>query len=409
MLNAHSAMRYNYQIIDYSELGLPTMKVVGEIFHYQDLYELVGKNQFMTTFELTEGSASYLEYGDSVLGVIFYDRKTLDSLETSFQTGHEVNKQNIRIDSPCRELSEQKKGDLKYRGLTVEDIASISFLTYKRESEIYETGEKIVPDIIEIEVDCSDFDADVLNQNYIVSKHNSGTKLVQYEKEQLIGITLAFNNGRIDSRVLKEFCFTEEDLKTNLNIWINLYKVKERRNQLTEVDKKNYAEVKGIFSLVRFNKILKELTDTGIAGSLKDSDSENLKKIFVAVEGFSPSILMHGKRQIYWDIDSYIHIALRHLKDYQIGHFQLKTAFSYKTEDIKSLIEKVLQRIESEIEDYLSSEETGDFVRHGKMAVYYNGDHYHLRINKDGRIIQFHAADTAFNNSMQPTANASAD
>ena len=161
-------MRNNYQIIDYSELGLPTMEVVGEIFHYQDLYELVGKNQFMTTFKLTEGSASYLEYGDSVLGVIFYDRKTLDFLEASFQAAHEVNKQKIRIDSPCRELNEEKKGDLKYRGITVEDIASISFLTYKRESEIYETGEKKVPDIIEIEVDCSDFDADVLNQNYLL-------------------------------------------------------------------------------------------------------------------------------------------------------------------------------------------------------------------------------------------------
>jgi len=49
-------MRNNYQIIDYSELGLPTMVVLGECFHYQDLYELVGKDQFMTTFELTEGS-----------------------------------------------------------------------------------------------------------------------------------------------------------------------------------------------------------------------------------------------------------------------------------------------------------------------------------------------------------------
>jgi len=55
-LNAHPAMRNNYQIIDYSELGLPTMVVLGECFHYQDLYELVGKDQFMTTFELTEGS-----------------------------------------------------------------------------------------------------------------------------------------------------------------------------------------------------------------------------------------------------------------------------------------------------------------------------------------------------------------
>ncbi|HIC47314.1 MAG TPA: hypothetical protein EYM37_14290 [Methylophaga aminisulfidivorans] len=334
------------------------------------------------------------------MGVIFYDRKTLDILEGSSQTGHEIIKQRICIDSPCRELSNEKKGDLKYRGISVEDIASISFLTYVRESEIYETGEKKVPDIIEIETECGDLDADVLNQNYIVLKHNSGTRLIQYEKEQLIGITLAFNNSQIDSRVLKEFCFTEEDLKKNLNIWMSFYKVKDRRNQLTDIDKKNYAEIKGILSLEKFNKIVKELIDTGMIASLKDSDSKKLEKIFEAVEGFSPSILMHGKRQIYWDVDSYIHIALRHLKGYQIGDFKLKTAFSYKANDLKSLIEKVLQRIESEIEDYLLSEATVDFSRHGKMAVYYNGDHYHLRINKDGRIIQFHAVDTALKRYM---------
>lgn len=400
-------MKNNYQVIDYSELGLPAVEVVGN-FHYQDLYELVGKNQFMTTFDLSHDSDSNLEYGSSVLGVIFYDRKTLDSLETSLQTGHEINKQRIRIDSPSCELSDEKKGDLKYRGICVEDITSISFLIYKRETETYETGEKKVPGIIGIEVDCGDLDVDVLNQDYLISKHNSGTKLTQYEKEQLVGIILALNNGRIDSRVLKEFSFSEEHLKTNLNIWMTLYKVKERRNQLTETDKNNYAEIKGVLSLEKSKKLVKELENTGINASLNDSYSESIKKIFEAVHVFSPSILMHGNRQIYWDIDSYIHIALRHLKEYQIGNFELKTAFSYKQEDLKSLIEKVLQRIESEIEDYFASESTGDFVRHGKMAIYYNGDHYNLRINKEGRVIQFHAVGTAFNKSMHPSANASA-
>jgi len=385
-------MRNNYKIIDYSELGLPSVEVAGEIFHYQDLYELVGKNEFMTTFELVRDSASYLEYGNSVIGVIFYDRKDLDSLEASFHSGQEINKQKIRIDSPCRELSEEKKGDLKYRGISVEDIASISFLPYKREVENYETGEKKVPSVVEIEVDCSNIDADILNQNYLITKHNSGTKLVQYEKEQLIGITLAFNNGRIDSRVLEGFGFTKEGLRTNLNIWMSFYKVKERRNQLTEIDKTNYSEVKGILYLERFNKVLKELTATGMADSLKDSDTESLKRIFEAVNVFSPSILKYGNDQIFWDVDSFIHIALRHLKDYQIGEFRSKTPFSYRVADFESLIEKVIYRVGSEIEAYFASKPTSDFTRHGKMAIYYNGDHYHLRIDSSGRLIQFHMA-----------------
>jgi len=402
-------MRNNYKVIDYRDLGLPSVEVYGAEFHYQDLYEIVGKNQFMTTFELRSGSQSHCEFGDSVLGVIFYDRKGLDSLEASFQTVQEISKQRVRIESPDRALSEAKKGNLKFQGINVEDIESISFLPHRKESKRYETGEKKVPDIVEIEVDCSGVDADVLNKNNLISKHNSGVKLVHYEKEQLIGITLAFNNGSIDSRVLAEFGFIEEDLKTNLNVWISLYKVKERRNLLTAVDKTNYSEIKSILAMGRFNKVVKELAGIGITDCFKDSDSSVIKSIFEAIEGFSPSILMHGKNQVYWDIDSYIHIALRHLKDYQLGNFKQKTPFPYKANDLKSLIEKVLHRVESEIEVYLASYPTSDFTRHGKMAISYNGNHYHLRINPEGRLVQLHTVGSAFNKSMQPTANASAD
>lgn len=118
---------------------------------------------------------------------------------------------------------------------------------------------------------------------------------------------------------------------------------------------------------------------------------------------------MHVKKQVYWDVNSYIHIALRHLNEYQLGHFKLKTPFPYKTEDLKSLIENVLQRIDREIEDYLGSSKTNDFTRHGKMGVEYNRDHYHLRINKDGKLIQFHSVEPTFNNSMQLPVNAPTD
>lgn len=252
-------MKNDYRLIDYTNLGLPSIEVYGDSFHYQDLYELVGKNEFMTTFNLRKGSLSFNEFGSSVLGVIYYDRRSLDELEEANISGREVNVDKIRVDSPNIKITEQLKGDLKYSGINVDDIESISFLLYKRDTETYETGEKKVPDVIEIEFDSRGVDVDVLNQNYLVSKHNSGTALIQYEKEELIGITLAFNKGRIDSRILKEFCFTEDDLNTNLNIWMSLYKVKERRNQLTDIDKENYDEIRNIFTLKKFTKVLKEL------------------------------------------------------------------------------------------------------------------------------------------------------
>jgi hypothetical protein len=237
-------------------------------------------------------------------------------------------------------------------------------------------------------------DVDIMQQNYLASKLNSGNKLIQYEKEQLVGITLAFNGGSIDSRILKHLGFCENDIKNNLNIWKQLYQVKERRGQLTEIDIKNYSEVKSSLSSQKILKLVKELSFSlsGVKKFEDESKINAIKEVYKSIENFSPTILLHGEFQVYWDVDSYIHIALRHVKEYQVGNYENKTPFPYKVDDLKSLIEKVIQQVEEELEQHLSQEPDTDFARHGKMAIFYNGDHYHIRINAEGRLTQFHVA-----------------
>lgn len=362
-------------------------------YHYQELYQLIGKNQFVTTFELKIDSEAYNEYGCSVLGVIHYDKKELNELENACNSGMLVTNNKVRIDTPPSEKMDiNKKKRLKYQGVDIQDIERISYFPFSREIEKYDTGEKKIPNIIEIEADLDGIDADVLNQNYLVMKHNRGTKLIQYEKEQLVGITLAFNNGSIDSRILNEFGFTEENIKSNYNIWVNYYKVKENRKQLTEADQKNYSEINNILFLEKFTKVIKELNIADISKSSSETIAPVLNEIVTVVKDFSPSILLHGENQVYWDVDSYIHITLRHLKDFQLGSFKTKTHFSYKAKDLESLIKQVLGTISTEIEHYFHLNEIRDFTRHGKMAIVYNGDHYHTRINRQGKLIQFHMA-----------------
>jgi hypothetical protein len=384
-------MKNHYKIIDYSELGIPSIEVYGDSFHYQDLYELVGRKQFMTIFNLKGGSKSRSQYGESVLGVIYYSFEQTQKLEESFASGIDIDLAVIRIDSPEINLSVQERCDLKYGGVKVSDIESISFLPYKNETESYDTGEKKVPNIIEIEVDCSDIDPDILYQNYVASKINSNVELILYEKEKFIGITLGINNGRIDSRILNHLGFSEDSIKTNLNIWYHLYKVKERRGTLSDKEKESFSEIQGILTIEKFYRLVKEINASGVNAKELAEITDILKKIVDSVTLFTPDILLHGDRQVYWDIDSYIHIVMRHIKDYQIGNFKEKTSFPYRAADLKTLIEKVIQRIEDEIKLYLSESQNKDFTRHGSMGIVFNEDHYNLRIDPGGRLIQFHA------------------
>ena len=384
-------MKNRYTINDYTELGIPSIEVLGEHFYYQDLYELVGRNQFMTTFNLREGSSSQKTYGKNVLGVVYYSFKQTQELAHAFSNGAEIDSAEIRIESPDIKLSQVHRHDLKYKGIKITDIESISFFPYKNEIQRFETGEKKVPNIIEIEVDCSGIDPDLLFQSYVASKINSGVELILYEKEKFIGITLGINNGHIDSRILDHLGFNIESVKENFNIWYHLYKAKERRGTLSNKEEASFSEIKSILNMDKLLKLLNEIKKSGVYSEQTAEFADVFKNIVSQLTSFEPSILLHSKKQIYWDIDTYLHIVLRHVKDYQVGNFREKTPFSYKTEDLKTLLEKVIQRVEHEIQIHFFENPSCEFNRHGDWAVEFNGDHYNLRIDTSGRLVQFHA------------------
>ncbi|MCI5161923.1 MAG: hypothetical protein D3917_07845 [Candidatus Electrothrix sp. AX5] len=391
-------MKSNYQISDWGKFGfpIPMIWINGDKFHYQDLYELVGRDQFTVTFETKDNSKSNNEFGKEITGIINYSRNELEALKKATSSGEEINKHNvkIRINPICQHIDLQKKGDLKYQGLDVADIECIHFLRYKQAVKKYETGEKKIPDILEVDVDLSGIDQDQLAYNLIAKYLNSEIKLIQHEKEKFIGLHLAFNDGRIDSRLLAYLGFNQDELENNLNIRHHMYKVKESRNTLNEIEAKNHQEIKKHLSLSNILKVVDELKKNGTSVSdISEYEKNIIGEIIKSVESFFPSVLLRRTKQtklIYWNIDSYIHIALRHIKEYQTGNYKEKASFSYKAEELKILIERVLTSIEDEITDHFSQESFNEFSRHGKMAVFYNDDYYHLRINTEGRIVQFH-------------------
>lgn len=386
-------LQNNYEINDYADFGIPFVEVYGDTFAYLDLYELVGKQQFMTTFNFKENSEAYSVYGDSVIGTIYYNRKINKKLQDSCEFGDESDFSKIHIVVPPSEkLSIEKIESLKYEygGFLISDIESISFFPYQREVERHTTGEKKVPNIINIEVDCSDIDPDILCRAYLFKKNDDGVDLIFFEKEQFIGITLALNEKRIDSRILEHFGFTLDDVSKNMNVWYYFYQTKERRNTLLESDKQKYIEIQEILNTEKFNKVMKELLKSGVKAEALKNTGKILPEIMNSCLSFKPSILLHGKKQIYWNLDSFVHILMRHVKNYQLGNFKVGTPFSYQEKDLKDLIEKVLTCIKEEYKEHILKKPDSLFSRQGRQAVLFNGDYYNLRIEPDGRLSQFH-------------------
>jgi hypothetical protein len=379
-----------YCITSLLDFGLPGMVVTGEAFHASDVYEFVGKEQYSTTFTFKVGSKAFTEYGHNVTGYACYDPITKKALASDGDTAWQQDINRLTIDVALDGMSATQKHQLRYIGVPITDLESISYLKYKRKIEVHSTGEKRIPNIVEISANLSAINHDALLIYYLTSKLKRGVRLVDFEREQLVGLLLASNDFNIEIRTLDALGFTEKQARENHGIRHHAYKSLERQGLITSDMEDAYKEIKLLDSVERLKALIAELSKSDDLNLTSLNENEILRRVYEQTMKFTPSVLMHGKQQVYWDLKSYLHIALRHVKDFQLGKFKAKTQFLYKANDLSSLIEKVLKCVEEDLRIYLVANPTTAFKRHGKMAVECNGDYYNISIEPSGRIEQFH-------------------
>src|ERR1039457_4655203 len=206
-----------YQGEDASYGDIPFLIVWGTAFCYEDLYELVGREHLLTNFAFKAGSETFCKFGQYITGIICYDNNNLENVENYINRNQKSEQITINIDCRSRDLTQDQKEDLKnHSGASVEDIEYIFYSPHKREVERYDSGEKIVPNILTITSESdSNLDEDILYMSYLADKFNHGTELIRYEKEKYVGIKLAVHNNHIDQRLLGCLEITDEDIQTN--------------------------------------------------------------------------------------------------------------------------------------------------------------------------------------------------
>jgi hypothetical protein len=380
-----------YEITDLHSLGIPGVDVAGEEFHLRDLHEMIGIERNMTCFLFRLNSKAESDYGYVVTGVL------LNKVDMNEQTDELVKGKAARNDLSilridCRDpaLTVEQRKTLKYKGVAIKDLLKISYATVDRQPQCHASGKKIVPNIVLVEADFSKIDAQQLQVNYLVMKHNSGTPLIDYEKEELIGTMLGMRNNTIDSRILETFGLTEKSASENVNIQLASLNAKAARNTLTEEELEAKADYEFIKLAATLRAVGAELFRAKLGNQSLTLDVDAAKGIVANAIKFSPSVLVHGKNQVFWDLQSYLHIVMRHIDTYQVGSFKGKSVLPYELADLKDLIEKVLDCIREELALHFATN-SGEFVRSGRMAILFNGDYFILRVEPNGRLSQFYS------------------
>lgn len=65
-------MRNAYHIVRHELIEPSLIEVRGSAFCIEDLFELVGRDQYVCTFKFRNGTNAFTEYGQTVIGTVEY-------------------------------------------------------------------------------------------------------------------------------------------------------------------------------------------------------------------------------------------------------------------------------------------------------------------------------------------------
>lgn len=97
------------------------------------------------------------------------------------------------------------------------------------------------------------------------------------------------------------------------------------------------------------------------------------------------------------DVDSYLHIYMRHVQEFQINkHFEHKDNFLWEEKDIFDVMRHVIEAVDKEYQSFREENPERKFSKYGEQSLYFQGDYYIFHIELSGRISTFHRTKKGF-------------
>jgi hypothetical protein len=360
-------------------------------FSYEELYSMYGQYDTFVVLEFHIGSESYQKYGQSLMGTFKYTLEQRAKLENVLKSKKVPRSRKRIIFEPSilhEQLTEQQKIDLDKIGISNEDICCVSSVNLPRQNVFSQKGNKELPKPIEIEINWSIKDTHAAMLGLYKAKLKDKAELTEIEKNDYYALRLYFESDTILEEERKFYDKQTENIKATIREKFLSIKWKVEGN-LSDIEKQEIKKIRHIQWENNKTILKKEIQSSG--NILESLPIDIQMKLLVLSCGFKDEILLMWNKPIWWDIERFLHIYIRHNAELQPdGKFKIKTIFQYKFEDVRKLICAVIESVSEEIEEEFKKDSTKKFLRCGDRAVYYNGNYYRVEIEPSGRLLTFH-------------------
>jgi hypothetical protein len=356
----------------------------------EEIYSLAGKDDKTSGISFKIDSEAYKLFGNHIVVEFVYNQKEREELDRKIKktpfslTGY------IKARYLGDELTQDKKDKLLKEGFLSSDIANLSYYKIPSQNTFHSSEKRTIKKLnIPLRMMPKGGDLDWmygLKKKFVQQEIGLCPKERQfylaaklyYEPDLLTDVESneMFKDGILSEDVEREYLLikyqkeesTEEEKKRTNELLL------KRRKQLTE-------------------KLNQHLQDLGSSlKKLAHEDLETTKNLFIRAYQFHERRLnIVGKIPIYIDLDSYLHIYMRHVEEMKVNnHFEAKDNFQWNEEDVFVVMKKVIQKINDEIQQFLIENPGKRYSRYGQENLYFEGDYYTVHIESDGRISTFY-------------------
>jgi hypothetical protein len=362
-------------------------------YSFQTIFMQIGQYDRYAIFDFKYGSEAFQKYGSTVYGFIIYSpsQRAALKVETNSEDIH-YEDGLIILDGALQdpEINQTLRSD----GFYVHDINRISTMDLGSITNQYDNTQiKEIPNTLTVDFSPGLLEGERMQYLNFKNRIKEGVTLISDEERRYYALMLLLDRERITKEEKQQYLTDPNTGYFYDDVVLTLYKTYASVDEEGGIARKLVSRALGNRRRERTKFICRHL---GIAekhiDKLKTENEPAWRELMKLIYGFEAEALtLWGWRHhIYWDFERFIHIYLRHYKNFLINESSKRqgTGFQYTIKDIRHIINIILEQNQQAIEERLDQGK-GFHIQNDK-GYYYNGNYYSFKIDSDGKLMQFH-------------------
>jgi len=358
-------------------------------FTQEDIYTLCGRDDAVATITLNPGSEGYSTFGEDVTVCFEYTPKERKALEEDSSSMNGVPCVKARALLPDYDAA--KAEVLLATGVNPHDIIQMLVYHGTKPQNTFYSKEKRSPNVLEIPFEVEGGGRDIgWMYGALVRFREKGIAITPEEYSEYLAYKLVLDKDGMTEEERNQV-FDKEGLIHNNDVAWEFLNWKKEAGKLTEEDKHNLAYLKVLRIKERLDKLNELLKGVGGLERFVEKYPDKAALIVKKVLGYRQHRYNAvGHHLLYLDLDGFMHIYLRHVEELSTsGLYPERTKFQLEEKNVEIAIDHVMHALNDEYQIFRENYPDRPFRKYSDQAYYYNGDYYVLRVEPDGRLIQF--------------------